>query len=194
MEGNMVVEWAVGHRWVLLFGLLACLVSTDPFSLGPLGEFAHRYDPMSHPIASYDAVMGSWPRDAASRLRGSVLHSKGLIHGPESIEFDPMGGGPYTGLADGRVVRWSEAAGQWELFAVPSFRWNTSCVVAARPDGPDSHSQDQKQKQKQTQTQTQTQTKTKRKCRGRKTTKEEGKKKRRPRKEEVRELQLSMAT
>ncbi|XP_047945443.1 protein STRICTOSIDINE SYNTHASE-LIKE 10 [Salvia hispanica] len=45
------------------------------------------------------------------------IHIPGAV-GPESLVFDPSGGGPYTGVADGRVLRWT--AGDWVEFALTS--------------------------------------------------------------------------
>ncbi|KAJ1274133.1 hypothetical protein BS78_05G039100 [Paspalum vaginatum] len=33
--------------------------------------------------------------------------------GPESVAFDAGGGGPYTGVSDGRVLRWLPAERRW---------------------------------------------------------------------------------
>ncbi|KAL2226027.1 protein STRICTOSIDINE SYNTHASE-LIKE 10 [Sesamum indicum] len=58
-------------------------------------------------------------------IRGSfdVLPGAERIHlsravGPESLVFDPSGGGPYTGVADGRVLKWNGV--DWVEFAVTS--------------------------------------------------------------------------
>jgi len=40
------------------------------------------------------------------------------VQGPESIAFDPLGRGPYTGLADGRIVFWNSHS--WVDFAYTS--------------------------------------------------------------------------
>ena len=45
------------------------------------------------------------------------------VFGPESLEFDSLGRGPYTGLADGRVVRWMGEAIGWETFSVVTSKW-----------------------------------------------------------------------
>lgn len=43
--------------------------------------------------------------------------------GPESFAFDhTSGGGPYTGLSDGRIVKWQENERRWLNFAVTSLR------------------------------------------------------------------------
>ncbi|OWM85467.1 protein STRICTOSIDINE SYNTHASE-LIKE 10 [Punica granatum] len=53
------------------------------------------------------------------------LHSSRILHvdgafGPESLAFDPNGGGPYTGVADGRILRWDGDGRGWVDFAVTS--------------------------------------------------------------------------
>ena len=40
-------------------------------------------------------------------LRGS------LLRGPESVAFDGDGVGPYSGVSDGRVLKWNGLAGRW---------------------------------------------------------------------------------
>ncbi|KAK2970490.1 hypothetical protein RJ640_023673 [Escallonia rubra] len=40
--------------------------------------------------------------------------------GPESFTFDPSGDGPYTGVSDGRIIKWQEHERRWIDFAVTS--------------------------------------------------------------------------
>ncbi|KAJ3681082.1 hypothetical protein LUZ60_015571 [Juncus effusus] len=40
--------------------------------------------------------------------------------GPESIVFDPNGDGPYTGISDGRILKWQGEAHQWMEYASTS--------------------------------------------------------------------------
>ncbi|KAK9671237.1 hypothetical protein RND81_12G015300 [Saponaria officinalis] len=40
--------------------------------------------------------------------------------GPESLAFDPTGSGPYVGVADGRVLKWSSLSNSWVDFAFTS--------------------------------------------------------------------------
>lgn len=52
-----------------------------------------------------------------------VLPTAERIHlgravGPESLVFDPNGEGPYTGVADGRIVKWNGV--EWVEFAFTS--------------------------------------------------------------------------
>ncbi|XLU60290.1 hypothetical protein S245_019499 [Arachis hypogaea] len=61
-----------------------------------------------------------------------VLHAARLLHvtgalGPESLVFDRHGGGPYTGVADGRILKWEGDEVGWTEFAVTSSN-RTECV------------------------------------------------------------------
>jgi hypothetical protein len=106
----------------LFFAALAlALVIADPFRLSSLAGIDFR--PVKHELTPYREVMGSWPRDNASRLRQGRLEFVGEVFGPESIEFDSQGRGPYGGLADGRVVRWMGELAGWETFAVMNPDW-----------------------------------------------------------------------
>lgn len=115
-------ETFLQHPFVLAVVLVLGLVMMDPFHLGPVAE--HEFRPVKHSIAPYHQVMKNWPRDNMSRL---ALHGKSefknQVFGPESLEFDHMGRGPYTGLADGRVVRWMGEQHGWETFAVVTSNW-----------------------------------------------------------------------
>ncbi|KAL0912862.1 hypothetical protein M5K25_016276 [Dendrobium thyrsiflorum] len=101
---------------LLFVTILLGLLFLDPFHLGPLAGIDYR--PVSHSIAPYNEVMGRWPADGENRLSSGKLEFSGQLFGPESIEFDPSGRGPYAGLADGRVVRWMGEAVGWETFAL----------------------------------------------------------------------------
>lgn len=50
--------------------------------------------------------------------------------GPESLAFDPHGGGPYTGVSDGRIIKWMENERRWIDFAVTSpQRYSPRCYL-----------------------------------------------------------------
>lgn len=60
-------------------------------------------------------------------IRGSqdLLHTAETINltgavGPESLAFDPSGQGPYTGVADGRILKWQGHQHGWVDFAFTS--------------------------------------------------------------------------
>ncbi|KAF8389858.1 hypothetical protein HHK36_024375 [Tetracentron sinense] len=54
----------------------------------------------------------------ASRPRIHLPNGYGV--GPESLAFDCNGEGPYTGVSDGRILKWLGAALGWKEFAVTS--------------------------------------------------------------------------
>ncbi|KAL1548743.1 protein STRICTOSIDINE SYNTHASE-LIKE 2-like [Salvia divinorum] len=49
-----------------------------------------------------------------------VMRMPGRAVGPESFAFDGRGGGPYTGVSDGRIIRWQANESRWVDFAVTS--------------------------------------------------------------------------
>lgn len=94
---------------------LAIYVSTDPFHYSPIADFpdfkTHRVDfpPWSQfPVA----------KDHQNKLQRSEIKFLNQVQGPESIAFDPQGRGPYTGVADGRIMFWDGQ--QWSEFAYTS--------------------------------------------------------------------------
>ncbi|XP_060177402.1 protein STRICTOSIDINE SYNTHASE-LIKE 10 [Lycium barbarum] len=63
--------------------------------------------------------------------KAEVIHLKGAV-GPESIGFDPNGEGPYTGVADGRILKWKGETERWVEFAVTSSQ-RKECVHPFAP-------------------------------------------------------------
>ncbi|KAJ0098603.1 hypothetical protein Patl1_20898 [Pistacia atlantica] len=66
------------------------------------------------------------------------LHSCEVIQvpggfGPESIAFDPNGDGPYTGVADGRILKWQGLDIGWTEFAVTTSQ-RKECVRPFAPE------------------------------------------------------------
>ncbi|XP_009799719.1 protein STRICTOSIDINE SYNTHASE-LIKE 10-like [Nicotiana tabacum] len=64
--------------------------------------------------------------------KAEIIQLKGAV-GPESIAFDPNGEGPYTGVADGRILKWQEQAQTWANFAVTSSERN-NCTRPSAPE------------------------------------------------------------
>jgi hypothetical protein len=109
------------HSRLFFLGIVLSLIFMDPFHWSPVA--GRNYQPMKLDIASYKKVMASWRNDPQSRLRNGRVQFAGEVFGPESIEFDLQGRGPYAGLADGRVVRWMGENAGWETFAVVNPDW-----------------------------------------------------------------------
>ncbi|CAL5200068.1 unnamed protein product [Lathyrus oleraceus] len=115
-------ETFLQHPYILSILLILSFLVMDPFHMGPVSE--HEFRPVKHDIAPYKQVMKNWPRDNMSRLgTHGKLEFENQVFGPESLEFDIMGRGPYTGLADGRVVRWMGEEHGWETFAIVTSNW-----------------------------------------------------------------------
>ncbi|KAA8531423.1 hypothetical protein F0562_006224 [Nyssa sinensis] len=114
-------EVLLQHPLLLLLALGLGFVIMDPFQMSPVGGIEFR--PVKNDIAPYKQVMENWPRDNQSRLGLGNLVFVGEVFGPESLEFDILGRGPYTGLADGRIVRWMGEHGGWETFALVTRNW-----------------------------------------------------------------------
>ncbi|KAM2227482.1 hypothetical protein ACFXTI_014283 [Malus domestica] len=73
-------------------------------------------------------------------IPGSIdlLHTAQVIPvpgalGPESLAFDPTGDGPYTGVADGRVLKWDRNDRRWTDFAVTTSQ-RKECVRPFAPE------------------------------------------------------------
>ncbi|MCD7460224.1 Protein STRICTOSIDINE SYNTHASE-LIKE 10 [Datura stramonium] len=78
-------------------------------------------------VYSPPSIRGS--KDLLSKAE--VIQLKGAV-GPESIAFDPNGEGPYTGVADGRILKWKGDSEGWVDFAVTSSQ-RKECVHPFAP-------------------------------------------------------------
>ncbi|CAL1390493.1 unnamed protein product [Linum trigynum] len=87
-----------------LFLLLALYCALDPFKHSAISDFP---DYVSHPVEMPPWSLVPTERDELNSLQKSEIKFLGQIQGPESLTFDPLGRGPYTGIADGRVVFWN---------------------------------------------------------------------------------------
>ncbi|XP_062007544.1 protein STRICTOSIDINE SYNTHASE-LIKE 10 [Rosa rugosa] len=61
-----------------------------------------------------------------------ILQVTGAV-GPESLAFDPNGDGPYTGVADGRILKWDQNDRRWTDFAVTTSQ-RKECVRPFAPE------------------------------------------------------------
>lgn len=108
---------------------LAAFCGTDPLRLGSMVDFPGFE---AHPVELPSAADMPPHADAAERLRGAEIRFRGEVQGPESVAFDPLGRGPYTGVADGRVLFWDGA--RWLHFAHASPNWTAElCGPKAAP-------------------------------------------------------------
>ncbi|XP_050234703.1 protein STRICTOSIDINE SYNTHASE-LIKE 3-like [Mercurialis annua] len=102
--------------------LLALYCGIDPLKHSALSDFPN--------FKAYKVDMPAWSlvpkdRDEENLLQRSEIKFLNELQGPESLTFDPLGRGPYTGLADGRIVFWD--GHQWNDFAVTSSNRSGIC-------------------------------------------------------------------
>ncbi|MCD9560895.1 hypothetical protein HAX54_019718 [Datura stramonium] len=62
--------------------------------------------------------------------KSEMIQLKGAV-GPESVAFHPNGQGPYTGVADGRILKWKGSS--WADFAVTSSH-RKNCTLPFAPE------------------------------------------------------------
>ncbi|KAL6655925.1 hypothetical protein ACP70R_006751 [Stipagrostis hirtigluma subsp. patula] len=68
-------------------------------------------------VLSATAGSSSYQTKSIDRPGLVVMTLPEPVSGPESLAFDAGGGGPYSGVSDGRVVRWRGARRGWAEFA-----------------------------------------------------------------------------
>lgn len=57
-----------------------------------------------------------------------------MLRSPESVAFDGTGAGPYSGVSDGRVLKWNRFAGGWSTYACsPGYDAKACTASRARP-------------------------------------------------------------
>ncbi|KAL9228626.1 hypothetical protein vseg_004181 [Gypsophila vaccaria] len=105
---------------------LALYCGLDPFHHSGIADFPD--------FVSYKVDLPDWSevpnnRDPHNLLQKSEIRFMGQVQGPESVVFDSLGRGPYTGIADGRVVFWNGV--NWTDFAYTSP--NRSAICDPKP-------------------------------------------------------------
>ncbi|KAL6966696.1 cohesin loading factor Ssl3 [Sarracenia purpurea var. burkii] len=98
-----------------LFLLLALYCGIDPLKHSAISDFPD--------FEAYKVDMPSWSEvpadeDPDNLLQKSEIKFLNQVQGPESMAFDPKGRGPYTGVADGRILFWN--GDSWTDFAYTS--------------------------------------------------------------------------
>lgn len=98
-----------------VFLLLALYCGLDPLKQSAIYNFPN--------FETYAIDLPPWSevptdRDTENLLQRAEVKFLNEVQGPESVAFDPLGRGPYTGVADGRVVLWNGQS--WVDFAYTS--------------------------------------------------------------------------
>ncbi|KAJ0083694.1 hypothetical protein Patl1_30252 [Pistacia atlantica] len=112
----------------LLFLVLAVYCGLDPFKHSAISEFP---DYVSLKVEMPDWSLVPTDKDDQNLLQKSEIKFLNEIQGPESIAFDPLGRGPYTGVADGRILFWNGL--KWTDFAYTSNNRSELCDLKPSP-------------------------------------------------------------
>lgn len=99
----------------LVILLLAVYCGLDPLNHSAISEFP---DFVSHKVDMPPWSLIPTVKDDKNLLQNSEIKFLNQIQGPESMAFDPLGRGPYTGVADGRILFWDGL--KWTDFAFTS--------------------------------------------------------------------------
>lgn len=75
----------------------------------------------------------AFPADGENRLQQAQLQTGVDFAGPESLAFDLQGRGPYTGVADGRILRWDGPSVGWTEFSTTSPNRTDACKPRKPP-------------------------------------------------------------
>ncbi|CAE5956889.1 unnamed protein product [Arabidopsis arenosa] len=105
-----------------IFLVFAIYCALDPFSHSSISKFPDfkTYKIDMPPLSSLPKE-----RDRQNLLQNSEIRFLNEVQGPESIAFDPQGRGPYTGVADGRILFWNGT--RWTDFAYTSNNRSELC-------------------------------------------------------------------
>ncbi|EEF48687.1 strictosidine synthase, putative [Ricinus communis] len=111
-----------------LIPLLALYCGIDPFKHSAISEFP---DFKAFKVDLPDWSLVPNEKDNDNLLQRSEIKFLNQIQGPESMAFDPLGRGPYTGIADGRIVFWDGL--KWIDFAYTSPNRSEICERKPSP-------------------------------------------------------------
>ncbi|EPS68312.1 hypothetical protein M569_06455, partial [Genlisea aurea] len=106
---------AAGRAFAVIGLLLAVYCAVDPFDHSVMSGFPG-FDVFKVETPARSEIPAD--RDSENRLQKSEIKFLKEVQGPESLAFDPMGRGPYTGVADGRILFWNGQ--KWSDFAYTS--------------------------------------------------------------------------
>ncbi|KAL0436232.1 UNVERIFIED_CONTAM: protein STRICTOSIDINE SYNTHASE-LIKE 3 [Sesamum radiatum] len=108
--------------------LLAVYCAVDPFKHSAMSEFPD-FEAVKVEVPPWSAIPVE--KDPENLLQKSEIKFLNQVQGPESMAFDPAGRGPYTGVADGRIIFWDGE--KWTEFAYTSAnRFFSLCALHDR--------------------------------------------------------------
>ncbi|XP_042474908.1 protein STRICTOSIDINE SYNTHASE-LIKE 3-like [Macadamia integrifolia] len=112
----------------VLFLIAALYCGIDPFKHSAISDFP---DFEAYEIDSVPWSQLPTDKDTENLLQRSEIKFLNQVQGPESMAFDPLGRGPYTGVADGRIIFWNGES--WTDFAYTSPNRSVLCSTKPSP-------------------------------------------------------------
>ncbi|KAJ8649613.1 hypothetical protein MRB53_002636 [Persea americana] len=112
----------------IFFLTVALYCGIDPFKYSAISDFPD-FEAFQVDLAPWSEIPAD--RDAENRLQKSEIRFLNQVQGPESVAFDPLGRGPYTGVADGRILFWNGES--WSDFAYTSPNRSELCDPKPSP-------------------------------------------------------------
>lgn len=106
---------SIGTLAGIFFLTVALYCGIDPFKHSAISDFPD-FEAFKVDFPPWSEIPAA--RDTENRLQRSEIRFLNQIQGPESVAFDPLGRGPYTGVADGRILFWNGES--WTDFAYTS--------------------------------------------------------------------------
>ncbi|KAL9254025.1 STRICTOSIDINE SYNTHASE-LIKE 3-like protein [Drosera capensis] len=108
--------------------LVSLYIGLDPFHHSTIHDFPNF---VAFPVEVPSSDLVPVVKDAENLLTRSEILFRDQLQGPESVTFDYNGKGPYTGVADGRVLVWDGT--EWKEFAVTSPNRSELCNYKPNP-------------------------------------------------------------
>ncbi|KAJ1395676.1 Strictosidine synthase, conserved region [Sesbania bispinosa] len=120
----------LARGFAIVFLLFALYCGLDPLQHSPIASFPD-FEAKKVDMPAWSEVPTD--QDKENLLQKSEIKFLNQVQGPESIAFDPLGRGPYTGLADGRILFWNGQS--WVDFAYTSPNRSELCnpIASATP-------------------------------------------------------------
>ncbi|GAB4859882.1 cohesin loading factor Ssl3 [Ancistrocladus abbreviatus] len=112
----------------IIFLMLALYCGLDPFNQSVIYGFP-RFKSFKIDAPDWSAIPSA--KDVENLLQKSEIKFLNQVQGPESVAFDPLGRGPYSGVADGRIVFWNGHS--WTDFAYTSSNRSELCSTKPSP-------------------------------------------------------------
>lgn len=103
-----------------IVAVVVLMLAWDPPLIGPLAGLDFDWSNWNRSDIRLLPGVNEWPCDVHNKLVSAQTVTLQNAIGPESLAFDSNGGGPYTGVSDGRILRWDEEQRRWLTFGVTS--------------------------------------------------------------------------